>query len=238
MNKMPNVEIKEEEEIIPPLKLEEDTIIEDNVDDMKKIKKESPFEEPIVQHVVEEKPIVNLKNLNKRALCDMCKEKGFKRYSKLTKQNLINLLNDEPVVEPVKRKTLTISEPEKKIPIKKKVIKKVKKVEEEKVEEEKVEEEVEEEEVEEEVEEEEVEEEDIELEEIIKEVPIKKKVIQKKRTKPQLIKPKKNDIELKNNLKKEDYLIKSVRPEKKVLPNIRPPERKLYNPFVNLYNIT
>jgi len=213
MNKMPNVEIKEEEEIIPPLKLEEDTIIEDNVDDMKKIKKESPFEEPIVEQVVEpvveEKPIVNLKNFNKRALCDMCKEKGFKRYSKLTKQNLINLLNGEPVVEPVKRKTLTISEPEKKI----EEVKEVEQVEEK------------------------VEEEDIELEEIIKEVPIKKKVIQKKRTKPQLIKPKKNDIELKNNLKKEEYLI-SVRPEKKVLPNIRPPERKLYNPFVNLYNIT
>jgi len=75
---MPNVEIKEEEEIIPPLKLEEDTIIEDNVDDMKKIKKESPFEEvveqvvvPVVEPVVEEKPIVNLKNLNKRALCDI-----------------------------------------------------------------------------------------------------------------------------------------------------------------------
>jgi len=213
MNKMPNVEINKEEEVIPPLNLEEDNIIEDNVDDMKKIKKESPFEEvvePVVEPVVEEKPIVNLKNFNKRALCDMCKEKGFKRYSKLTKQNLINLLNGEPVVEPVKRKTLTISEPEKKI----EEVKEVEQVEEK------------------------VEEEDIELEEIIKEVPIKKKVIQKKRTKPQLIKPKKNDIELKNNLKKEDYLIKSVRPEKKVLPNIRPPERKLYNPFVNLYNIT
>lgn len=211
---MPNVEINKEEEIIPALSLEEDNIIEDNVDDMKKIKKESPFEEPIVQHVVEEKPIVNLKNLNKRALCDMCKEKGFKRYSKLTKQNLINLLNGEPVVEPVKRKTLTISQPEKKVIKKVEEVKEVEQVEEK------------------------VEEEDIELEEIIKEVPIKKKVIQKKRTKPQLIKPKKNDIELKNNLKKEDYLIKSVRPEKKVLPNIRPPERKLYNPFVNLYNIT
>jgi len=216
MNKMPNVEINKEEEIIPALSLEEDNIIEDNVDDMKKIKKESPFEEvveqvvvPVVEPVVEEKPVVNLKNLNKRALCDMCKEKGFKRYSKLTKQNLINLLNGEPVVEPVKRKTLTISKPEKKV----EEVKEVEQVEEK------------------------VEEEDIELEEIIKEVPIKKKVIQKKRTKPQLIKPKKNDIELKNNLKKEEYLI-SVRPEKKVLPNIRPPERKLYNPFVNLYNIT
>ncbi len=85
MNKMPDTTI------IEPM-VEEVEINE--LQDIKKIPKPSPFVDDKPKQLTEVDNI-NLTMLNKKKLCDMCKSKGYRGYSKLTKPNLIKLLNGD-----------------------------------------------------------------------------------------------------------------------------------------------
>lgn len=87
MNKMPDTTI------IEPM-VEEVEINE--LQDIKKIPKPSPFVDDKPKQLTEVDNI-NLTMLNKKKLCDMCKSKGYRGYSKLTKPNLIKLLNGESI---------------------------------------------------------------------------------------------------------------------------------------------
>ena len=220
MNKLPNTKL-EEEEIV------ED--IEENIPDIKDIEKESPFveegedaeeeeqEEQAQEEEVEIKPKeINFNNLTKKALQMKCKEQGIKRYSKLTKPNLIKLLNGEEIIEKPKKKKEIVEE-----------ARVVERVEEAVEEEARVSERVEEEEeiIEEEEQEEEEEEEEEEEIILVKPTPIKKKTIPKKKKKAVVKQVKK----VRNVLIKEKPLITQ-----------NPPltEKKLHNPFKNLYSIS
>ena len=87
MNKMPDTTI------IEPM-VEEVEINE--LQDIKKLPKPSPFVDDKPKQLTEVDNI-NLTMLNKKKLCDMCKSKGYRGYSKLTKPNLIKLLNGESI---------------------------------------------------------------------------------------------------------------------------------------------
>ena len=203
---------------LPNVVIEAIEIQEDNMEDMvtySKKEEQNPFVQPEPKSVKEE-PVLNYNFLTSKKLKQLCKERGYRNYSKLKKTDLICVLNGEQVKIPEK-------------PIKKQSINV-----------------------------------DIENQELIPKV---EKVIEKKP-----IKRKKNE-ELKNNLVKEEVLIKDVEPEPEpkpepklppkpkpkpkqptqqpqplpkqqpILPKQQPmlPKQKpkeLYNPFTNYYNIT
>jgi len=204
--KLPNV-------VIEPIEIEP---IEDNMEDMvtySKKEEQNPFVQPEPKPVKEE-PALNYNFLTSKKLKQLCKEKGYRNYSKLKKSDLICVLNGEEVKipeKPIKKQSISV---------------------------------------------------DIENQELIPKV---EKVIEKKP-----IKRKKNE-ELKDNLVKEEVLIKDVEPEPepepkpepkqipptpkqipqqpKPLPRqqpllpkqqpVLPPQKpkELYNPFTNYYNI-
>lgn len=83
MNKMPDTTIIE-----PMIEEEENTL-----PDIKTLPKPSPFVEEKKPELSEEK--INLNMCSKKKLSEMCKAKGYRGYSKLTKPNLIKLLNGE-----------------------------------------------------------------------------------------------------------------------------------------------
>ncbi len=83
MNKMPDTTIIE-----PMVEEEENTL-----PDIKTLPKPSPFVEEKKQEVSEER--INLNMCGKKKLSEMCKAKGYRGYSKLTKPNLIKLLNGD-----------------------------------------------------------------------------------------------------------------------------------------------
>ena len=91
MEKMPNIKLEEQKEIVEEIveELDDEIILDENMPDLKDIEPESPFEESKPNVVIQEKEEPNLFNLNKKALFAICKERGIKKYSKLTKSNLI-----------------------------------------------------------------------------------------------------------------------------------------------------
>ena len=103
MVKMPDIKLEEQKEIVEEIveELDDEIILDENMPDLKDIEPESPFEEFKPNVVIQEKEEPNLFNLNKKALFAICKERGIKKYSKLTKSNLIKIINGE-YVEPAK----------------------------------------------------------------------------------------------------------------------------------------
>lgn len=193
-----------EEEYDP---LDDSIEIADNMEDMvehTKREAENPFVEEEKQE--EPKPVeenYNYNNLTSKKLKELCKSKGYRNYSKLTKPNLIKMLNGEEVVipeRPKRNKTVTT---------------------------------------------------DTKVEEV---KPKKEKLIEKPKPKPK---------ELKDNLHKEEPLIKNeevIKPKRKPKPKPQPapkplqprpqlppqnqllrqelpPQKPLYNPFKNYYTI-
>jgi len=168
-NKLPNVEVLEP--------LDEPIEIVENIGDLVKDSKkqhENPFVEPEQPKAKVEQQL-NYNNLTAKKLKELCKQSGYRNYSKLKKCDLIKMLNGEDVTIPEKpkpKKSISIDTdneeviPKEKKSIERKPIKKQKKeelkdnlVKEEPLIKDEVEEEVEE--VEEEVE---------EVEEILEEV--------------------------------------------------------------------
>ena len=94
MNKLPDttiIEVVEDEE-------------ENELMDIKNVPKESPFEEEPKPVVVQEK--VNYSMLTAKKLKELAKSKGYRGYSKLTKPNLIRMMNGENLdVIPTKKKS-------------------------------------------------------------------------------------------------------------------------------------
>ena len=118
MEKMPNIKLEEQKEIVEEIveELDDEIILDENMPDLKDIEPESPFEESKPNVVIQEKEEPNLFNLNKKALFTICKERGIKKYSKLTKSNLIKLINGEyvepPKIEVKVEKKPVVIEPE------------------------------------------------------------------------------------------------------------------------------
>ena len=207
MEKMPNIKLEEQKEIVEEIveELDDEIILDENMPNLKDIEPESPFEESKPDVVIQEKEEPNLFNLNKKALFAICKERGIKKYSKLTKSNLIKIINgeyEEPKIEVKVEKKPVVIEPEPE-PVKVEeveepvveVVKKPKKKKKVVI-----------------IEESESESEE---EEIV--------VVKKKR------KPKKKVEELTSNLIKERPIIQKQQPLEIQKP--------LHNPFRNLYNI-
>ena len=212
-NKLPNVEVLEPLE--DPIQIVEN--IGDLVEDSKK-EYEDPFVQPEQQKA---EPPLNYNNLTAKKLKMLCKEAGYRNYSKLKKNDLIKMIKGEDVTIPEKlkpKKSITIDiEKDEVIPKEKKIEPKspIKKeelkdnlVKDEVLIKNKVEEEVE------------VEVTDEELEEILEPPPKPKK------TKP-VLKPR----------------VQKLKPPQPILPPpqpILPPppqQKELYNPFKNYYNI-
>ena len=202
-NKLPNVVLEPLDE---PIEIVEN--IEDLVEHSKK-EHVNPFVEP---EEPKPKAPLNYNNLTAKKLKELCKEAGYRNYSKLKKSDLIKMLNGQDVEIPEKPKKSISIDIEKdevipkqekikpKIPIKKEELKD-NLVKEEPLIKNKVEEEVE------------VEVTNEELEEIL-EVEVVEK--QKPKTKPALKPPQ-----------------PVLKPPQPVLP----PQKELYNPFKNYYNI-
>ena len=116
MVKMPSIKLEEQKEQVEENEeLVDEIILDENMPDLKDIEPESPFEESKPDVVIQEKEEPNLFNLNKKALFAICKERGIKKYSKLTKSNLIKLINgeyEEPKIEVKVEKKPVVIEPE------------------------------------------------------------------------------------------------------------------------------
>ena len=113
---MPSIKLEEQKEQVEENEeLVDEIILDENMPDLKDIEPESPFEESKPDVVIQEKEEPNLFNLNKKALFAICKERGIKKYSKLTKSNLIKLINgeyEEPKIEVKVEKKPVVIEPE------------------------------------------------------------------------------------------------------------------------------
>lgn len=116
MVKMPSIKLEEQKEQVEENEeLVDEIILDENMPDLKDIEPESPFEESKPDVVIQEKEEPNLFNLNKKALFAICKERGIKKYSKLTKANLIKIINgeyEEPKIEVKVEKKPVVIEPE------------------------------------------------------------------------------------------------------------------------------
>ena len=225
---LPDIEIKDD--VIEIEEKEEEEKLETNIGNVTESEKESPFvnetpdenisiekTQPVLE-VIE--PEIPLTNLTKKALFEKCKSRGIKRYSKLTKCNLIKLLNGEEIHEvkqiPEKKKLIEKIEPVLEVTKAKKKEKKKRIVEVVEI----------------------VEESESSSSE--EEVRVVKKIVKKK-------KKKKNTEHLRNTLQKEIPIEKQVKIKKskrRELAEIKLQERKLpqrvlpeYNPFKNMYNI-
>jgi len=93
MNKMPDTKI------IEPV--DENIEEEEKLPDIKNLPKESPFVRQEKQEIQEK---INYNMLNKKKLCEMCKLKGYRGYSKLTKPNLIKLISGESLEDVLTQK--------------------------------------------------------------------------------------------------------------------------------------
>ena len=93
MNKMPDTKI------IEPV--DEDIEEEQKLPDIKSLPKESPFVQEEKQEIQEK---INYNMLSKKKLCELCKSKGYRGYSKLTKPNLIKLLHGESLEDVLTQK--------------------------------------------------------------------------------------------------------------------------------------
>jgi hypothetical protein len=207
-NKLPNV-------VLEPL--DEPIELVDNVEDLvehTKREAEDPFvrPEPVPVPVPEPKEEkLNYNNLTAKKLKDLCKSKGYKNYSKLKKCDLIKMLRGEEVEIPVKKEL-------KKEPKTKKSID----IDTEKVE-------------------------VIEKDEEIKpKTPIKKKELRSNliKEKPLITDEEIDEILEEEPPKKLEKPIPKLEPQvKNTLPqqvkNVLPPQpqKPLYNPFVNYYNL-
>ena len=227
---LPDIEIKDD--VIEIEEKEEEEKLETNIGNVTESEKESPFvneipdenisiekTEPVLEII---EPEIPLTNLTKKALFEKCKSRGIKRYSKLTKSNLIKLLNGEEIHEvkqiPEKKKLIEKTEPVLEVTKAKKKEKKKRIVEVVEI----------------------VEESETESSSSEEEVRVVKKIVKKK-------KKKKNKEHLRNTLQKEipiEKQVKTKRNKRKELTEIKLQERKLpqrvlpeYNPFKNMYNI-
>ena len=93
--KLPNV-------VIQPIEIETEEVMEDMVTYSKK-EEQNPFVEP---EPVKVEPPLNYNNLTAKKLREICKERGYKNYSKLKKSDVIKMLNGEDVYIPEKIKVL------------------------------------------------------------------------------------------------------------------------------------
>ena len=96
--KLPNV-------VLEPIEIESQ---EDNMEDMvtySKKEEQNPFVEPEPKPVKVEPPL-NYNNLTAKKLREICKQNGYRNYSKLKKCDLIKMLNGEEVYIPEKIKVI------------------------------------------------------------------------------------------------------------------------------------
>ena len=218
---LPDIEIKDED-VVEEVHEEKEEILESNIGNVNDTEKESPFvnETPDKNISIEKtepdlevvEPEISLTSLTKKALFDKCKSRGIKRYSKLSKPNLIKLLNGEEI--PEKKKLIEKTEPVLEVTKPKKKEKKKRVVE-----------------VVEVVEESESSEEE--------EVRVVKKIVKKKKKKNKeylrntLEKEVPNEKRIKKKSSKRKELREREPPERKLPPRDLPE----YNPFKNMYNI-
>jgi len=211
-NNLPNVILEPLDE---PIEIVEN--IGDLVEESKK-QHEDPFVQPEPEKPKVEPPL-NYNNLTAKKLKEICKQSGYKNYSKLKKSDLIKMLNGEDIPEKTEKPKKSISidtENEELIPKVKKSIerKPIKKQKKEELKDNLIKEEVL---IKDDVEEVE------EVEEILEEVeretkPIPPPTPKLKRREP-ILKPPQHILE----------------PPKPILPP--QPPKELYNPFKNYYTI-
>lgn len=212
-SKLPNV-------VLEPL--DEPIEIVENIGDLvEESKKEyvNPFVQPEPTKPKAE-PQLNYNNLTAKKLKELCKQSGYRNYSKLKKCDLIKMLNGEDVTipEPKPKKSITIdTENDNVIPKTKKSIetKPIKKQKKEELKDNLVKEEV--------LIKDEVEEEVEEVEEILEEVEKEVKTIP-----PPTPKLKRQEPKLKPP-------VQNLQPPQPILPP--EPPKELYNPFKNYYTI-
>ena len=87
--------------VIEPIEIEP---IEDNMEDMvtySKKEEQNPFVEPEPKPVKVEPPL-NYNNLTAKKLREICKQNGYRNYSKLKKCDLILMLNGQDIPEKIK----------------------------------------------------------------------------------------------------------------------------------------
>ena len=192
--------------------LDEPIELVDNVEDLvEHTKKEA--QDPFVRDEPKEEPKeekLNYNNLTAKKLKELCKSKGYRNYSKLKKSDLIKMLNGEDVEIPVKKEPKKEPKPNKSIDID---IEKVEVIEKD--------------------------------EEIKPKSPIKKKELRSNLVKE---KPLITDEEIDEILEEPKPKLQKPKPKlepqvKNTLPqqvkNVLPPQpqKPLYNPFTNYYNL-
>ena len=207
-NKLPNV-------VLEPL--DEPIELVDNVEDLvehTKREAEDPFvrDEPVPVPVPEPKEEkLNYNNLTAKKLKDLCKSKGYKNYSKLKKCDLIKMLRGEEVEIPVKKELKKEPKTKKSIDIDTEKVEVI-----------------------------------VKDEEIKPKTPIKKKELRSNlvKEKPLITDEEIDEILEQEPPKKLEKPIPKLEPQvKNTLPqqvkNVLPPQpqKPLYNPFVNYYNL-